>query len=391
MIKTIIFFPQSKPNQITDAFLSVLWEETPNLNAIYESEVSKVIPHLQRCDDKVLGLYIDQSSEKYHMSHTVSVLAHLSDKFPLTRMKTFLIGRLFDRNTIMNFAEFNIASIFSFPFQTEKILKKWKLINHPIISNTSLDSQLADILEYPNLKQALIESDLFIKNNPHQPQPHFVRAILLERASQLKEAESHFLQALIINPNYLPAINRLTELLVKTKAYLDAYGYLAKFQQINPYHLKRMLLFGQTCLELEKLDRAESLFKQALEIDQSLPDAKIGLGKVFFHKGDLDKSRFYLDQPDYQINLARYFNKLGIGLINNHNYFEAISLYRKAQHVIPGHAKDVSLLFNQALAFKKWSKYDKALEIVKLTLIKDPNYIKAIRLYNFLQKRKNHG
>ena len=68
---------------------------------------------------------------------------------------------------------------------------------------------------------------------------------------------------------------------------------------------------------------------------------------------------------------------MGVKLVENKKFKEAISHYTNAQYVLPGNEQSHFLLFNIALAFAKWGHLAAARHFARLALVKEPDYQKA--------------
>lgn len=201
-----------------------------------------------------------------------------------------------------------------------------------------------------------------------------------------EEAETFWLRALEINPNYYRTYNNLIQFYKQYKQYDKAIELLKKMQMLNKNSIARMVRFGEIHAEMNDDAKAEHYFKQALEKDKFCSSALNGLAEVRFRQGQLDEARNLLAKSLIAYKTAQYLNQKGILLVKAAQYKEALEHYSKAQFVLPQQEKGPMLFFNIGLCYSRWGRPDMAAEFLKIALIKEPNYVKAQRLLEQVQR-----
>ncbi len=195
-----------------------------------------------------------------------------------------------------------------------------------------------------------------------------------------QQAETLWLSALDINPNYHRTYNNLIQFYKNSKQYEKALDLLKKMQTLNKNSISRMVRFGEIHADMNDDVKAEHYFKQALEKDKLCSSALNGLAEVRFRQNQLDEARNLLAKSMIAYKTAQYLNQKGIVMVKANQFKEALEHYSKAQFVLPQQEKGPMLFFNIGLCYSRWGRPDMAAEFLKIALIKEPNYLKARRL-----------
>ena len=78
---------------------------------------------------------------------------------------------------------------------------------------------------------------------------------------------------------------------------------------------------------------------------------------------------------------------MGIRLVESRRFAESIEHYKRAQYVLPGNDSGHQLFFNIGLAYAKWGRLAEARKYIRLALIREPSYDKAVNLLKSIDER----
>lgn len=129
---------------------------------------------------------------------------------------------------------------------------------------------------------------------------HNGRALLYQLEGELELAESTFLKALKVDPDFTQARNNYGGFLYGQKRYSEAYEQFEKASRDLDYPRRAIALLslGRTALKLGRTERAEAAFNQALILHPRLAPAMVELAEIHFAKEEFAQSKKYLDQYD---------------------------------------------------------------------------------------------
>jgi hypothetical protein len=111
----------------------------------------------------------------------------------------------------------------------------------------------------------------------------------LLRQGRLKEAERHFLEALVINPHYEEALNNIGIISYSEGKYNQAIDYYLKALKVNPDYPEAHNNLGVAMISIGRTDDAVSHFKKALIINPEGRGAFGNLKKALKLKTGSDK------------------------------------------------------------------------------------------------------
>lgn len=203
------------------------------------------------------------------------------------------------------------------------------------------------------------------------------------------EALNYWLKSLEMNPNHFRTYNNLINFHRKCENHSEAIGLLKKMHELNKSNISRLVSMGEVHQSLFDSERAEFFFKSALDRDSLCAGALNGLAEIKFNQGHIDEARNLLSKSHLAYKSASNFNQKGIDLVRLGQFEEALEHYTKAQYVLPQQEKGPMLFYNIGLCYFKWGKAGTATEFLKIALIKEPNYKKAKRLLDAINKDKD--
>jgi len=202
----------------------------------------------------------------------------------------------------------------------------------------------------------------------------------------------------LIEEEHGQVISWCQSILKETPSHIEALEILADLYKESSPEKSRLLYEklahqsyprpGRIChiascyLENKEYEKALYHYKKALEMSPHHQEAQEGMGITSIFLNDVSTARLFLKNHTNYEKLASYFNKEGILKVNQGLYQEAISLYIRAQEVLPFGLAE--LFYNLSLAFFKAKQYELSFFVAKLCLIKDPQYEKALKLMRII-------
>jgi pentatricopeptide repeat protein len=204
-----------------------------------------------------------------------------------------------------------------------------------------------------------------------------LKAILAFHRKDLIGAKKYWHLAIEKNPKYHRAYNGIVRYLKEVGEFEEAFAILQKMQELNKSSISRFVAMGELRVAVDDDERAEHYFKSALDRDEYSAGALNGLAEIRFRQGDLDESRKLLARSHQAEKTASKLNSLGIEMVKQRKYSQALEHYTKAQYVLPQQEKGPMLFYNIGLCYYRWGREDLAREFLKIALIKEPGYKKA--------------
>lgn len=127
---------------------------------------------------------------------------------------------------------------------------------------------------------------------------HGVIGVLYDRLEEEVLAERHFKRAVLLEPGNASAQNNYGRFLCKKGEWNEAASHFkaAYHNPLNPRKWLALANAGQCELKNNQLDKAEELFRKALEINPRFPNALSSMAKIRFKKGNYLSVRAYLQR-----------------------------------------------------------------------------------------------
>ena len=189
------------------------------------------------------------------------------------------------------------------------------------------------------------------------------------------------------NPNYYRAVSGLIRTYTKTGEHLKALALIKRMHTVNNRNLSRITRMGETYLDLNNPYQAEGCFLRAIESDKYNDRARNGMAEVKFLQGDLTQAKDLLAKSRDRTIIAQHLNHKGIELVRAGRYAEALKHYMQAHYILPDQDKSSFIFYNIGLCHSRWGNLAMAEKFLRLALVKNPQYDKALRL---LQRVKQH-
>lgn len=234
--------------------------------------------------------------------------------------------------------------------------------------------RLFDAGDFPALMKILVRIE---DNDACSTLARTLEATLWLTEENFKKAEQLLRRGISVEPQSLPMRHMMARVLARQGKYPEAQIFLEQHMQF-PF-LETISLLGLARIALESSDylRAEQYFRACHQRDNSNPEAELGLGKIAFARGDLDKASEHFVRAGHCNELASYFNQMAIALVNQRRFKDALFIYQNALKVLPSRDKHHFIHYNIGLAQKKRGALLEAADAFATSLNLSPGYEKA--------------
>ena len=169
----------------------------------------------------------------------------------------------------------------------------------------------------------------------------FDLAVQNHQNNNLQDAQNYYQKVLALDPNYVPALNNL----------------------------------GNILLELGEHQKAKECYEKAIEIDPNYANAHNNLGIIFYGFGEIQKAKdCYEKAIKINPNYANAHNNLGVIHQNLGENQKAKECYEKAIEINPN---DVNALSNFGNFFQELIENQKAKDCFEKAIKINPNHVTA--------------
>ena len=146
------------------------------------------------------------------------------------------------------------------------------------------------------LDLALVKFRRSLQLNPKLPSAHLYIAQLYGQLGESEAADSHYREALSLDPSYSAAHNNYGVFLCREKRFPEAEEHLLKAVK-DPLYRNRDEAYenlGLCALLIPDKAKAEGYFLQALNLNAALPKSLLAMAQLSFDAGQYAQSRGYL-------------------------------------------------------------------------------------------------
>lgn len=193
------------------------------------------------------------------------------------------------------------------------------------------------------------------------------------------KAEQALRSALDANPEHVPVRNQLARTTSRLGRYNEALSILERHPMAPFQETLSLLTTGHLALESADHARADRSFSLCQQRDKLNRQAELGLGKIAFARGQLNKAAQHFINAGRSDELASYFNQMGVALVNQQRYDDALAIYQNALKVLPSGDKQHFLHYNIGLAQRKKGALLEAAAAFAAALALVPHYAKAVQ------------
>lgn len=191
-------------------------------------------------------------------------------------------------------------------------------------------------------------------------------------------------EAVSKNDMYVHAFQEMGMVHVQLGDFDEALKAFNRAIEISPSNPARYEQVGEILMRHEKFAEAETHLMKAVRLELVYPVLYEQLGKALFAQKKIDKAYQYFEralrsQPE---NIS-FLNSMGICMKELKRFEDAINYYNQALKQRP---QDVKILFNKMLCLVELGQTDRAIKTCQQILKIDPNYEKAKRRLDMLNK-----
>jgi len=203
--------------------------------------------------------------------------------------------------------------------------------------------------------------------------------------NEIARAEQLLRQSLQKNPNYVPSQQALADLYMKRGQVGEALKIYLAMHQRNSRHPGRAARIAECYLKLGRLEEADAAYSHLLTLDEYSDKTREDFARTRIAMGDYHSAKTLIQGSGNAREIASYLNTMGIQLVKESRFSEAIECYKNAQFVMPTNTLSHLLLLNIGIAYAKWGKASEARQYAQLAIAREPKYQKAFRLLKSLE------
>ena len=251
---------------------------------------------------------------------------------------------------------FNLGTIYNKINNSEKALEAYDfalaLDSNSFSANFNKANTLANIKRYSEAIPYYLE---FIKKVDNNPQAFCYLAECYRNIGKLDLALSNYDKALNFDNKYADALYGKTLVFYETENYIDALNSITEAIKIDN-NSDYLFIFAKINTKLNKLDKAEKAYIQALEIAPNDKEIWISYAKFFYNRNDVNKAIEILKKADKIIsNQAEINFSIAALLLKINNDDQAFNFFEKG----------LEIDFNQSNVFFSFYPQAKSNEKIK--------------------------
>lgn len=159
------------------------------------------------------------------------------------------------------------------------------------------------------------------------------KAVSKYKQGKYHDAQNYYLKILKKDPNHLDANYLLGTLFAEQGQFKESILYLQKAAEINPSSPVVQCNLGNVCFLEKQYSKAESYFLRALQLDQNLVEAYVGLGGIWDVMGKDVEAIYECYQKALALNphIAKVHQAIGVLLIRVGNTDALVHLEQAMQ------------------------------------------------------------
>lgn len=192
----------------------------------------------------------------------------------------------------------------------------------------------------------------------------------------------------VLDKKNLRAQNLYARCLMKRQDFDKAIRVLEEAKIINPLQVDRLVDLGNCLFKVNRVKEAYENFRVAFEFEPLSRGAVQGLGACKLVEGEVNECLDLLRPMSTPEELASVFNNAAILCMRQKRFENGFHLYETAIGAVGAEKKKVlaRLMFNMALGFFRWKKFDKAREFFHKATVLDGAFKKAIHNANIMER-----
>lgn len=197
----------------------------------------------------------------------------------------------------------------------------------------------------------------------------------------------------VLDKKNLRAQNLYARCLMKRRDFDKAIRVLEEAKVINPLQVDRLVDLGNCLFKVNRVKEAYENFRTAFEFEPLSRNAVQGIGACKLVEGEVNECLDLLKPISTAEELASVFNNAAILCMRQKRFEHGFHLYETAIGAVGSEKKKVlaRLMFNMALGFFRWNKFDKAQEFFAKATVLDSAFKKALHNSNIMEKITGKG
>ncbi len=192
----------------------------------------------------------------------------------------------------------------------------------------------------------------------------------------------------VLDKKNLRAQNLYARCLMKRRDFDKAIRVLEEAKVINPMQVDRLVDLGNCLFKVNRVKEAYENFRVAFEFEPMSRGAAHGMGACKLVEGEVNECLDLLRPISTAEELASVFNNAAILCMRQKRFEKGFHLYETAIGAVGNEKKKVlaRLMFNMALGFFRWNKFEKAREFFAKATALDGAFKKALHNSRILEK-----
>jgi tetratricopeptide (TPR) repeat protein len=135
-----------------------------------------------------------------------------------------------------------------------------------------------------------------VAKSPKKARPHLSLGFALEQRGKLKEAMTHYSEALRLKPDYAEAHYNQAGVLMEQEKFKEAMSHYSEALRIKPDYAKAHYNLGVALSRLERFEEAARHFSEALRLNPDYFEAHYNLGVALVLQGDRKGAAYHFSQ-----------------------------------------------------------------------------------------------
>jgi predicted TPR repeat methyltransferase len=275
--------------------------------------------------------------------------------------------------------------------QHKKARKELKLAQRALGGagdRTTLPAELAKLVQlYENNQPgpAMLQAKTLCEMYPEQPMPYNVMGVLLAQREDHEAAVNSYRRALVLEPEYVDALNNLGSSLHNLGNYQEAIDCYRKVIQLADQDADALFNMGNSLMELGDYEAAADNYQASIDLQPAYAKAHLLLGDALRNQGKIGPAtQSYRNALGVDPQMVDAYAKIGGIYQIMQEYDAAIPWYRDAVKLQPDY-----IAARQALAslLLRVGKREEAIDAFKVCLEQDPSLESARHFLNAAEYR----
>lgn len=290
-----------------------------------------------------------------------------------------LFTNLEERSLLSIVSDYKIERVFSGPISPSQAVAEIRKILDPRLAVNQFRHELRLVSEARgngDYTKALSLLSTVSEKSPRNLRISCEKAAIFLEMGRVDEAEDLLNDALQVDRN-LPRLLHLRAKCALIKGdHEGAENLLRRSTILNPYHVDRLLAFGEVLLHQYKALEAKEVFDQVIGLDQDNKRAIRGRVCSSLINGQLNQGLKLLQDVSDEGERAAIFNNAGVLSVRHNRFDEAIHLYDMAFSLLESRRLKARVLFNKGLSLVRSKKVKESIPILSQALNLDREFKK---------------